>query len=360
MSRRSKAFKSRPPARSSANHCRALVLVDGSRIRQKLKQDYEKTVRELALARQQLDQYHKTDLPQFTQWLNRHFGALLTELRELGRQLAVLEGLLFEVEEEAMFEDISYGKAYRNVMTARENPPEDSPSNQSDEQAFQDEGDPGDDARGSGNQRQGKGNTLEDLFEEFFKSLNSDEPPGKPGQRKGRGRETPEPENPAKSRLKELYRLLARRLHPDAQREMTPQKAEWWHQAQAAYEAGDVDQLEVILTLCEISDHGTTSFTSASLLQRIIRQLRRSLSLVKSQTREFRHNPAWNFSQVTDLNILAREVRESLQGELRQMRYRHKFYQDRVAEWQAEAERLSRKKGQRRPRRKKRNLDTPF
>jgi hypothetical protein len=50
---------------------------------------------------------------------------------------------------------------------------------------------------------------------------------------------------------------------------MTAQKTEWWHQAQAAYEAGDAEQLEVILTLCEIGESGTTAHTSASLLQRI-------------------------------------------------------------------------------------------
>jgi hypothetical protein len=50
-----------------------------------------------------------------------------------------------------------------------------------------------------------------------------------------------------------------RRLHPDTQREMTAQKSEWWHQAQAAYEAGDLEQLEVILTLCEIGDSASIS-----------------------------------------------------------------------------------------------------
>jgi len=47
---------------------------------------------------------------------------------------------------------------------------------------------------------------------------------------------------------------VVRRLRPDIQREMTPQKTEWWHQAQAACEAGDVEQMEVILTLGEIGD----------------------------------------------------------------------------------------------------------
>src|ERR1017187_6369352 len=41
----------------------------------------------------------------------------------------------------------------------------------------------------------------------------------------------------AGKRLKELYRAVVRRLHPDSQQEMTAQKTEWGHHAQAAYEA---------------------------------------------------------------------------------------------------------------------------
>jgi hypothetical protein len=71
---------------------------------------------------------------------------------------------------------------------------------------------------------------------------------------------------------------VVHRLHPDIQRDMTAQKTEWWHQAQAAYEAGDVKQMEVILTLCEIGDSGTTAHTSASLWQRITAHLKKFTS----------------------------------------------------------------------------------
>jgi hypothetical protein len=35
-----------------------------------------------------LEQFHQTDQPQFTRRLNNHFGALLTELRELNPKMA--------------------------------------------------------------------------------------------------------------------------------------------------------------------------------------------------------------------------------------------------------------------------------
>ena len=90
---------------------------------------------------------------------------------------------------------------------------------------------------------------------------------------------------------------------------MTVQKTEWWHQAQTAYAAGDVEQLEVILTLCEIGDSGTTAHTSASLLQRITAQLKNSLREIKRQITGQRRDPAWNFSRRTDHEALAVQTR---------------------------------------------------
>ena len=144
----------------------------------------------------------------------------------------------------------------------------------------------------------------------------------------------------AAKRLKELYRAVVRRLHPDSQREMTAQKTEWWHQAQAAYGAGDAEQLEVILTLCEIGEAGTTAHTSASLLQRITVQVKSSLREIQRQLRAMRREPAWNFSGRTDHAAMADQVGRELVGELMAMRRRWMQTQDLLAQWKAAADRL--------------------
>jgi hypothetical protein len=148
-----------------------------------------------------------------------------------------------------------------------------------------------------------------------------------------------EPAHAAK-RLKELYRAVVRRLHPDSQQEMTAQKTEWWHQAQAAYGAGDAEQLEVMLTLCEIGETGTTAHTSASLLQRITAQLKSSSREIQRQLRAKRREPAWNFSGRTDHAAMAGQVGRELVGELMAMRQRWMETQDLLAKWKAAADRL--------------------
>jgi hypothetical protein len=89
-----------------------------------------------------------------------------------------------------------------------------------------------------------------------------------------------------------------------------------------AEEADDTEQLEVILTLCEIGESGTTAHTSASLLQRITAQLKSTLRQIKRQTTQQRREPAWNFSQRTDHAALADQLGRELRGELMVMRHR--------------------------------------
>jgi hypothetical protein len=218
--------------------------VDGSAIRKKLKKDYEKALRDLEQARQQLDQFHQTDLPQFIRWLNTHFGAMLTELRELSQKMAADEELVDEVETEVCFEGGSYARAYQRVVEYRENPePPPPPPNQGSEPG--EEWNPFDAQPESGNAGRD-----EDPLSEFFDALFGQAGPGPAGTPHNGGPQSafrPASAAPhATSRLKELYRALVRRLHPDTQQEMTAQKIEWWHQAQAAYETGDEGQLEII------------------------------------------------------------------------------------------------------------------
>ncbi len=332
----------------AGNHCRALVPADGTAIRKKIKAAYEKARREVDQSQRVLDQFQQQDQPQFTRWLNSHFGATLTELRELAAKLSADEALVMMVEDEVMFNGVSYARAYQRVTAPPPEQPESPPP-------------PPPGGAGQG-ERGGRRNPFENPFgpeagwddpndpedplNAFFEQLFGEGGPGRrPGGRPGNapgesalGADAPPP--PTAQRLKELYRTLVRLLHPDSQREMTPQKTEWWHQAQAAYEAGDVAQLEVILTLCEIGESGTTAHTSASLLQRITAQLKSSLRELKRQLTERRREPAWNFSTRPDRHVLADQVRRQLTADLTLMRQRSQEMQRLIADWKAAAERL--------------------
>jgi len=130
---------------------------------------------------------------------------------------------------------------------------------------------------------------------------------------------------------------VVRRLHPDTQ-SLTPQRKEWWHQAQTAYENGDVEQLQVILSFCEIEDHGTTARTSVSLLMRITRQIKSSLRTLKSQLAEYRRDPAWNFSRLPDPGPLAERTERMLRAELLELRRALVAMESQLAMWARQAQ----------------------
>jgi len=339
-----------------ANPCRALVLADGAAIRKQIKKDYEKALRDLEKSRQQLDQFDQADKPQFIRWLNTHFGALLTELREFGRKLAADEELIFQVQCEIQFGGGPAARAYQRVMKQRENPepppaPGGSDERQRGDDPFQAQPESGDEDPDE--------DPLREFFEEIFGGFAGD-----PEGDSWHGR--PSPASPVlestsphtAGRLKELYRALVRRLHPDAQAEMTPQKIEWWHQAQTAYEAGDAGQLEVILTLCEIGESGTTAHTSASLLQRITAQLKTSLREINRQLRDRRRDPAWGFSRRTDHTTLLAQTQNALMIDLENARQLWRETQETIAGWKAAAENL--KPPRRRRKRQEPDLEFPF
>src|ERR1022692_1806584 len=325
------------PHNHPANDSHALVRVDGTGIRKKIKKDYEKALRDLENSRRQLDQFHQTDLPQFTRWLNTHFGALLTELRELDQKMAADEELIIQVENGAMFSGCSDARAYQRVMKLRENPEPPRPRPPGSDEA---DGEREPFGARSESGTDDEEDPMEEFMNEFFRKFAPGaRPQDNHGPRNGQPTESAAPAHASK-RLKELYRAVVRRLHPDSQREMTAQKTEWWHQAQTAYEAGNVEQLEVILTLCEIDDSGTTAHTSASLLQRITAQLKNSLREIKRQISGQRRDPAWNFSQRTDLDELAVQTRRTLMDDLERMRYQCRTIQEMIARWKVAAERL--------------------
>ena len=80
---------------------------------------------------------------------------------------------------------------------------------------------------------------------------------GNGSQRKSRSRGASESdfaprERETNARVKDLYRQLVRRLHPDHVADLSPKQIEWWHQAQAAYNEGNVEKLEMLLVLTDI------------------------------------------------------------------------------------------------------------
>lgn len=305
-------------------------MIDSAPIRQKARREYEEVQRDLERAKLELERFRTEDQPKYAKWLNTHFGALLTETRELHEKLYAAQGLVSEVHHEFYLGGHrSIHTAYTTVMRRREHPEEfEKEMKEAEEQA----------------------NEFREEFEEVFGKSEEEF-----YEKFGFGPETPPPREsqarkPSFARLKDLYRSLARRLHPDAGGRRSQKEIEWWHQTQAAYQAGDIEQLELILTLANIEEKGAKD-ASISILQQIIDQFKQGLKELKRELKQYRRDAAWNFSKLEDDGPILQRTREMLETEKMRLAILLEGFQAQIDAWKQLGQPVpSRKQRPRRPR----------
>ena len=266
---------------------RQLILGKGESVRKKARREYESAKRKLDQAHQDVARFKTEDRPAFDTWMHRTFGQDMTRLRQLGSVHQDKAQLLMEVEQISFKKRIPLGEAYRLALHRRAHPEErPTPKNVPSE--------------------------AEAEFAKFSQAYadrqDNNLPPGfgPPGL---------DTEPGMNARVKDLYRSLVRKLHPDSQGQMTPEKLEWWHEVQEAYAGADIARLEQILTQCELQDGSTAAHASVSLLQRLTAQFKTSLRVVRRELTVYRRNPAWRFSQSSDRAAIERQIRAELEVE---------------------------------------------
>jgi hypothetical protein len=303
----------RPPAAGAWS----LLVIDSAPIRKKARQEYERVQRDLERAKGELERFRTEDQPKYAKWLNSHFGALLTETRELHEKLYAAQGLVSEVHHEFYLGGHrSIYSAYTAVIHRREHPEEFEKQLKEDEE---------EDAQFRAEFEEVFGKSEEEFFKKFGFDPEGFAPETAPP------REDPS-RKPTFARLKDLYRSLARRLHPDAGGRRTQKEIDWWHQTQAAYQAGDIEQLELILTLADIEEKGATE-ASVSILQQIINQFKQGLKELKRELKEYRRDAAWNFSKLEDDGPIRQRTRELLEAEKLRLAILLQGFQAQIEAW---------------------------
>jgi hypothetical protein len=307
----------------------SVVLIDSATLRKKARRDYEKALRDLDAAKAETERFRNEDKPGFSKWLHANFGAILTEIRELQAKLFTAQGLVSEVQQEFYYGRYqSISNAYKEVIQRRARSQE-----LGEDEARPEADDPKTDSSFTSEDSEFAGED-NDAFKgerEFWERLRD-------GMDDMRRAKQAKQQERGGNRLKELYRQLARRLHPDKTKDISPRKLEWWHQTQAAYETGNVEQLETILTLLEVEERGTKE-TSISLLAKLTGEFKRSLRSIKRQLSALRKDIAWNFSKLTDCKALFEQTRRMLQEERDEVLDGLRRSEAQIQQWQTTAER---------------------
>jgi len=100
-------------------------------------------------------------------------------------------------------------------------------------------------------------------------------------------------------KLRERFRMLARRLHPDLNPSQSPAQAELWHRVTAAYEAQDLDELDALEILTRDVDFSPVP-DSMDDLRDTLGKLRGQLDVFL--VRYSKHRKQWPFDQLPILN----------------------------------------------------------
>ena len=332
-----------------------IVLIDQAPLREAAATDCTQAMALLERARLQWHHFERKDKPAFVRWQAREFGALLSKAREIEVQIRDCQTLVHEVEMEMRrgFQDAH--TAYQRVMFRRENPsaaPEEGTevSRAGDrasqkltdfekEALFQEwvhkslgtNPDKMDDEAYSTSFEAFKSHMFRSPLEET-RSGNGYRPSAKRRVAVELEEEGAE-EVKVDARVKELYRILVRRLHPDLRADANAAVSALWHDVQEAYAASDVAQMEILLALSDIESNEMGAKTSVAQMRVVLAELERALAALEKSLLEAEGEDAWNFAQTGPTADLQTQVERELKSQLAARTMRLDVLTNAIAAW---------------------------
>ncbi len=344
---------------AGSNHdplCRAIVLLDQEPLRETVAMECTSAMARLDHARAGWHHFERKDKPAFARWRAREFGALLSTAREVEERIRDAQTLVHEVEVEMrrIFQDAP--GAYERVMFRRAHPNE----------VVEEEAEFSQGRRGAG--RKVSDFEKEALFQEWVKSAlgtNPDkmddeaysttfeafkshmfraapeEAPSPAVHRRRPNRRVAAEDNEKEeevvtvdARVREVYRRLVRRLHPDLRADGSTVVSALWHEVQEAYAASDVARMEILLALSDIEANRMADQTLAQL-HAVRAELQRAWRALEKNLLEAESEDAWDFARIGPNAGLWVRVERQLKSDLAARTQRLDLLTRTIAEWAA-------------------------
>ena len=360
MERRAITRKKKSPLTGIQGIPTEMVLIDQAPLRGAVAADCTEAMARLEQVRIGWHHFERKDKPAFVRWRAREFGALLSKARDVEIQTRDAQTLIHEVEMEMRrgFQDAH--SAYQRVMFRRENPaiaaaaePAEfpfpkpgaarKPSDFEKEALFQEwvqkflgtNPDKMDDDAYT---------TTFEVFKSHMFSGPREEPRVGNARRPAEKRrmaadpineqeEDDEQEAAVDVRVKELYRRLVRRLHPDLRADGSADVSALWHEVQEAYAASDVPHMEILLALSDMQANELGDETSLSQMHSVLTELSRSLQALEKSLREAEGEEAWDFARTGPDEDLRLRVERQLKHDLAARWQRLELLARTIADW---------------------------
>src|SRR3954453_2020826 len=302
-------------------------------------------------ARLRWHQFERQDKPAFVRWRAREFGALLSTARDVEDKIRDAQNLIHEVEIEMRRHIQDPHSAYRRVLFRRENP-----GVADERQTF---------SYGSQSTPHLSEFEQEVLFQEWVQTFLGTNPTKMDDDvysssfevfkshmftESGPSRSGPLPADDIRRsavdeesagatepvtidpRVKEIYRRLVRRLHPDVRANGDASVSSLWHEVQEAYAAGDVARMELLLALSDLSD-APGAGTTLSQMRSVLSELTRSVRALELSLVEAGREDSWNFARTGPSEDLRARVERQLKHDLALREQRLELLTKTIAGW---------------------------
>lgn len=122
----------------------------------------------------------------------------------------------------------------------------------------------------------------------------------------------PKEKDSLRARLKERYRALARKLHPDVNLALSEEEKSLWNQAQAAYQAKDVEKLDLLVAITDAFSGRMPEHASLNQLRNASREIERLIAPLRKKLEEARQSRAWKFTELEDKSTLLKALEREL------------------------------------------------
>ncbi|HEU0208876.1 MAG TPA: J domain-containing protein [Candidatus Udaeobacter sp.] len=329
-----------------------IVWIEQAELRTSAARECTDMMARLEQARLYWHQFERQDKPAFVRWRAREFGALLSTAREVEDKIRDAQNLIHDVEMEMRRKIQDPYSAYRRVLFRRENP------------GFAENWETS--SNGSQSTPHLSEFEQEALFQEWVQKFLGTNPAKMdddaystsfevfkshmfvgPESTMGRSDLRPEgvrhaavDEEPASAtepgminpRVKEIYRRLVRRLHPDLRADGDATVSSLWHEVQEAYAVGDVAQMELLLALSDLSNVPRAS-TTLSQMRSVLSELTRSVRALELSLVEARREDWWNFARTGPSEDLRLRVERQLKHDLALRQQRLELLTGTIAGW---------------------------
>ena len=313
----------KPGAAEAPGH--ALLVIDHERLQHAAWAEFHTVRKRLDQAARELHRHEEIDVPAYETWLHRTFPLQVTSLRELNEEVMAKTRQVRVVQARAAQTGRSLKRLWQEEKQRAANPG-------AFREKSRDEREPGDEENDSAGRRQ-------DARPEDFEA---------------RARPT------RAAAVREIFRRLVQRLHPDRGGAWTPARQHLWHEVLQAWTAGDGDWLARLEVEWETEHEVVGSNSPLSRLRGAIEELHAARRDIEHKLSEYRTALAWRFTRSGPRRAaLERRVEAEFAREFRALRQQLKYLDATIAAWDEDWTRAktrpqprARRYGFRRPQRK--------